>query len=88
MAPRGPVTMAKLLPVPIFVAGEWAHVSGVPTSPVHNPSVGEIIAETPHCGADVVDQAVAAAQAAFPAWSETPPVERGRVLMKIKAVLE
>lgn len=80
--------MAKLLSVPIFVAGEWADVSGVPTSPVHNPSVGEVIAEAPHCGADVVDQAVAAAQAAFPAWSETPPVERGRVLMRIKAVLE
>lgn len=80
--------MAKIPPVPIFVAGEWADVSGIPTSPVHNPSVGEVIAETPQCGPDVVDQAVAAAKAAFPSWSETPPVERGRVLMKIKVALE
>ena len=80
--------MSKILPVPLFIGGDWTNVSGVATTPVHNPSVGEIIAETPLCGADVVDQAVRAAADAFPAWMETPPVERARVLMKLKVLLE
>ena len=78
--------MSKLLPVPLFIGGEWSTVSGVATTPVHNPSIGEIIAETPLCGADVVDQAVRAAADAFKTWSETPPVERARILMKLKVM--
>jgi malonate-semialdehyde dehydrogenase (acetylating)/methylmalonate-semialdehyde dehydrogenase len=63
-------------------------VSGVATTPVHNPSIGEVIAETPLCGANVVDQAVQAAAKAFPAWMETPPVERARILFRLKVLLE
>jgi malonate-semialdehyde dehydrogenase (acetylating)/methylmalonate-semialdehyde dehydrogenase len=80
--------MSKLLPCPLFIGGEWTTVSGVPTTPVHNPSVGEVIAETPLCGAPVVDQAVQAAAKAFPAWMETPPIERARVLFRLKVLLE
>ncbi|MFM8656012.1 MAG: aldehyde dehydrogenase family protein, partial [Chthoniobacterales bacterium] len=80
--------MSKLLPVPLFIGGEWTSVSGVATTPVHNPSIGEVIAESPLCGADVVDQAVRAAADAFPKWMETPPVERARILMKLKVMLE
>ena len=36
-------------------------VAGVATTPVHNPSTGEVIAETPQAGADAVAQAVQAA---------------------------
>jgi malonate-semialdehyde dehydrogenase (acetylating)/methylmalonate-semialdehyde dehydrogenase len=77
-----------LLPCPLLIGGEWTAVSGVPTTPVHNPSVGTVIAETPLCGPGVVDQAVRAAAAAFPAWMETPPVERARILFRLKVLLE
>jgi malonate-semialdehyde dehydrogenase (acetylating)/methylmalonate-semialdehyde dehydrogenase len=40
------------------------------------------------CGARHVDEAVEAAAAAFPAWWETPPVERARVLFHFRALLE
>ncbi len=80
--------MSKLLPCPLFIGGEWTTVSGVPTVPVHNPSIGEVIAETPLCGAEVVDQAAMAAAEAFLKWSETPPVERARVLFKLKVIME
>jgi malonate-semialdehyde dehydrogenase (acetylating)/methylmalonate-semialdehyde dehydrogenase len=80
--------MPNLLPCPLFIGGEWTTVSGVPTVPVHNPSVGEVIAETPLCGASVVDEAVQAAAKAFPAWMETPPVERARILFRLKVLLE
>src|SRR5262250_1816405 len=81
-------TRTKLEPVPLFTGGEWLETNGVPTSPVFNPSTGEQIAETPMCGAKEVDAAVQAAAAAFPAWSETPPTERARVLFRFKMLLE
>src|SRR5271154_3759121 len=73
---------------PVFIAGEWRTLSDVPTTPVHNPSTGDVIAETPLCGPRHVDEAVEAAAAAFPGWWETPPVERARILFRFKALLE
>ncbi len=78
----------NLQPCPNFIGGEWRTVSGVPVSPVYNPSTGEVIAETPLCTPAHVDEAVEAAAAAFPAWWETPPVERARILFKFKALLD
>jgi malonate-semialdehyde dehydrogenase (acetylating)/methylmalonate-semialdehyde dehydrogenase len=75
-------------PCPVFIGGEWQEINSVPTSPVYNPSTGEVIAETPMGTAKHVDGAVQAAAAAFPAWMETPPVERARVMFKFKALLE
>src|SRR5262245_26081214 len=73
---------------PVYFGGEWKTLSDLPTTPVFNPSTGETIASTPMCSAKHVDEAVEAAAAAFPAWWETPPVERARVLFKFKALLE
>ena len=73
---------------PIFVNGEWQEVRDVETSPVHNPSTGEVIAMTPMCTAAQVNDAVEDAAAAFPAWWETPPVERASVLFRFKMLLE
>ena len=35
-----------------------------------------------------VDKAVAAANAAWPAWADTPPLRRARVMFKLKELLE
>src|ERR1043166_3449435 len=78
----------KLQPVPLCIDGAWQVVNGVATSPVHNPSTGEVIAETPMCGAREVDAAVQSAAAAFPTWWETPPTERARVFFRFKTLLE
>lgn len=77
-----------LEPCPVYIGGEWQTISDVATSPVHNPSTGDVIAEAPLCTAQHVHEAVQAAAAAFPDWMETPPVERARVLFKFKALLE
>jgi malonate-semialdehyde dehydrogenase (acetylating)/methylmalonate-semialdehyde dehydrogenase len=73
---------------PIFVNGEWQELRNVETSPVHNPSTGEVIALTPMCTAVHVNDAVQAAAAAFTGWWETPSVERARVLFRFKMLLE
>jgi malonate-semialdehyde dehydrogenase (acetylating) / methylmalonate-semialdehyde dehydrogenase len=73
---------------PILVNGDWQELRNVETSPVYNPSTGEVIALTPMCAAAHVNDAVEAAAAAFSAWWETPPVERARVLFRFKMLLE
>jgi malonate-semialdehyde dehydrogenase (acetylating)/methylmalonate-semialdehyde dehydrogenase len=54
----------------------------------HNPATGEPTRSVPLAGEAEVDAAVQAAAAAFPAWSETPPLKRARVMFKFKALLE
>ncbi len=71
-----------------FIGGEWIAPSATDFAPVYNPALGEIIAQVPLAGGDLVDQAVAAASAAFPAWGATPAVDRANVLFRYKALLE
>ena len=83
-----PANASKLEKVPIWSNGEWREISSTATTSVFNPSLGEIIAETPLCGAAQVNEAVEAAAAAFPAWWETPAVERARVMFRFRSLLE
>ncbi|MDE1171614.1 MAG: CoA-acylating methylmalonate-semialdehyde dehydrogenase [Verrucomicrobium sp.] len=76
------------LTCPVLVNGEWQAPDGVATSPVYNPSHGQVIAHVPLYGPEMVDAAVQAAHDAFPAWSETPAVERARILFRYKMRLE
>src|SRR5690242_4151524 len=73
---------------PVFFGGEWKVISDVASSPVYNPSTGDVIAHAPMCTAKHVDEAVEAAVAAFPAWSETPPVDRARIFFKFRSLME
>ena len=55
---------------------------------VFNPATGEVSGRVPLASQDVVAAAIASAQAAFPAWAATTPLNRARVLFKFKALLE
>jgi malonate-semialdehyde dehydrogenase (acetylating)/methylmalonate-semialdehyde dehydrogenase len=55
---------------------------------VYNPAVGAPCARVALGTADDVNAAVAAAAAAFPAWAETPPLARARVLFKYLQLLQ
>jgi malonate-semialdehyde dehydrogenase (acetylating) / methylmalonate-semialdehyde dehydrogenase len=82
------MTTASPAPLaPFFINGEWLRPPGLATTPVFNPSTGETIAQTPVATAAEVEAAVAAAHAAFPAWSETPAVDRARVLFRYRDLL-
>ncbi|MEV4123275.1 aldehyde dehydrogenase family protein [Micromonospora sp. NPDC049645] len=73
------------------VTGHWIGGETVTgsagTLPVVNPATGEVVAETPAGTATDVDRAVAAARAAFPAWSATTPRHRAEVLRRLGAGL-
>ncbi len=56
-----------------FVHGEWVRSSG-PMRDVTNPATGKTIAQVPISTGEEMDQAIAAAKAAFPSWRATPVV--------------
>jgi aminomuconate-semialdehyde/2-hydroxymuconate-6-semialdehyde dehydrogenase len=53
-----------------------------------NPSTEEVIAGVPDSDSQDVDYAVAAAKAAFPAWSATSTEQRSRLLLKLADCIE
>lgn len=55
---------------------------------VFNPATGAVTARVPLASKAEVENAISVAQAAFPAWAATTPLNRARVLFKFKALLE
>ena len=54
---------------------------------VFNPATGQVSGQVALANTGEVAQAVAAAQAAFPAWADTPPIRRARVLNKFLSLI-
>lgn len=63
-------------------------VAGDQTMDVINPATEEVLAKCPRASKAQLDQAVAAAKAAFPAWSATPIAERKKALNAIADIIE
>jgi len=70
------------------IAGEWVESSASDCLDITNPATAEPLGRVPLSTGRDVDQAVAAARAAFPAWRAVPPVVRARHLFQLKHVLE
>ena len=58
------------------------------TQLVYNPSTGEQRKEVALAAKSTVEAAIAAAEAAFPEWRNTPVIKRARVMFKFKELLE
>ncbi len=57
------------------------------SQPVFNPATGDSDHSVPLASTAEVGIAIAAAKAAWPAWSKTPPLRRARILDKFKNIL-
>ncbi|MFL6710158.1 MAG: CoA-acylating methylmalonate-semialdehyde dehydrogenase [Massilia sp.] len=68
--------------IPHFIGGAEVDTATGRYADVFNPALGEPCAKVALASSEEVDQAVAAAEAAFPAWSNTPPLARARILFK------
>jgi malonate-semialdehyde dehydrogenase (acetylating)/methylmalonate-semialdehyde dehydrogenase len=55
---------------------------------VFNPATGRVVRQVELASRTTVEEAVAAAAAAFPAWRDTPPLKRARVMFRFKELLE
>ncbi len=74
--------MSDLDTITHYIGGRKADTQSGRYADVFNPAVGEPVARVALGTADEVDAAVQAAHAAFPAWADTPPLGRARILSK------
>src|SRR5438270_3610644 len=80
--------MSEVAEVPILCGGRWEGSRAARWGEVFNPSTGQVIARVPFSPEVEVDRVVRAAAAALPAWAETPPVERARLMFRFRDLLD
>ena len=71
-----------------FIAGAIVDGHSPRHAPVFNPATGEVASTVCLADAQDVDDAVRAADAAFPAWAAEPPLKRARVMFRFKQLIE
>lgn len=71
-----------------FINGQFVDSTTSKFTPAYNPSTGEITHQVPNCTSAEVEQAIAAAAAAYPAWSATPVMKRVQVLYRLRDLLD
>ncbi len=74
--------------VPLWINGKAQAAQSQRTAGVTDPATGKVTRQVPLCDAADVDRAVTAARQAFPAWRDTPPLRRARILMKYRELLD
>ncbi|MBK1612685.1 methylmalonate-semialdehyde dehydrogenase (CoA acylating) [Rubrivivax gelatinosus] len=82
-----PVAFTATADIGHWIAGQPAAGSGERSQPVFNPATGRVARRVRLAAPADVAAAVAAAVAAQPAWGNTPPIRRARVLNKFLALL-
>jgi malonate-semialdehyde dehydrogenase (acetylating)/methylmalonate-semialdehyde dehydrogenase len=74
-----------------LINGELIHTNAADTErsqQVFNPATGESSTTVAIASKQTVEQAIAAAEEAFPAWRNTPSIKRARVMFRFKELLE
>ena len=70
-----------------YINGEWTGSSDGGLFDVVDPATGSLIGQVANCRAEDAEQAIAAADAAFPAWAAMPAGERAKMLRTIGDLL-
>lgn len=71
-----------------YINGQVQEAGTEHYSDVFNPALGQVKARVALATTQTVNEAVAAAKAAFPAWSEQSALRRSRILFKFKELLD
>ncbi|MBI2748831.1 MAG: CoA-acylating methylmalonate-semialdehyde dehydrogenase [Burkholderiales bacterium] len=79
--------MSQLPTIAHLIDGKTAQ-GGSRTQEVYNPATGRAEKRLLLADKATVEAAIASAQAAFPAWRNTPPLKRARVMSNLKVLLE
>lgn len=75
-------------PISHFINGALSPSTSGRQQDVFNPATGEVSGQVALASVAEVNAAVAAASAAAPAWAETAPLKRARVMFKFKELIE
>jgi malonate-semialdehyde dehydrogenase (acetylating)/methylmalonate-semialdehyde dehydrogenase len=77
------VSTAKL-----FIDGEFVESKTTKWLDVHNPATNEVVSRVPEATAAEMDAAVASAQSAFPAWSQTSVMTRQAIMLELQHLIK
>ena len=70
-----------------YINGQMTPGESGTTQDVFNPATGQVTGQVALASPNDVETAVAAARGAFPAWADTPPIRRARVMFKFLELL-
>ena len=76
------MTVSPLLREACYIDGQWVGADSGQTITVTNPATGEVLGTVPNCGAAETRRAIAAAQAAMPAWRARTAKDRAAILRR------
>ncbi|EPE02441.1 aldehyde dehydrogenase [Ophiostoma piceae UAMH 11346] len=79
--------MVAIISPKLLINGELVDASDKKTFALYNPATREKVADVPEASAQDTNAAVAAAKAAFPAWSALNPTVRAGYLKKLAVLL-
>ena len=71
-----------------YINGKKVSGSGDRHQDIFNPATGEATGQVALASSATVEEAIAAAEAAFPAWRNTPPAKRAQIMFRYKELLE
>ena len=66
-----------------YIAGQWVDADNGKTQDVTDPGTGKVMGTVPNMGADETARAIAAAEAALPAWRAKTAGDRAKILRKL-----
>ena len=72
----------KLFRENAYIDGAWAEADSRARFAVDNPADGTVVGHVPNMGVAETKRAIAAAEAALPAWRALPAKERSKILRK------
>ena len=72
----------------LWINGQRVQAQSSRTADIFNPATGAVIRLAPLASETDVDAAVAAAKAAYPAWRDTTPLRRARILTRFRELME
>ncbi|XP_070571367.1 probable methylmalonate-semialdehyde/malonate-semialdehyde dehydrogenase [acylating], mitochondrial [Ptychodera flava] len=71
-----------------FINNEFVESKATEWIDVHNPATNEVVTRVPKSTQDEMEAAVAAAKAAYPAWSETSILSRQQVMFRYQYLIK
>lgn len=86
-APEKSPSGAALASIEHWIGGRVVPGTSGRRAEVFNPATGQVTGQVALANTAEVAAAVASAQAAFPAWADTPPIRRARVMFKFLELL-
>ena len=79
--------MSQITAISHYIHGQVTPGTSGRAQDVFNPATGQVTGSVALANGAEVNAAVASAQAAFPAWADTPPIRRARIMFNFLQLL-